>query len=359
MGSNDLFCQNNARAIEEKIIEFIVSLREKGLSRSAIRNYVFCVISFYKINDVVLNTAKISKFMPKFKKMKQDRAYERHEIHKLLNIADERFRAVILLMASTGMRIGAIPDLKIRNLKKLDNDIYKVTVYEGEKEEYFTFTTPECTNAIDNYIDMRKRYGENITDDSFLIRGQFNVRAPSKKQKQTIANTLFGKLRDLSNRSGVRDKTLPICHGFRKFFTSQLVESDLKTELRWMLEGHNLKGNDSSYVRTTEQRLLQEYMKAVNNLTINEENRLKIKVQLLEGEKNEITTLKKQVNETSSTLNDILDLLKLKVQNDLEIDDNEDQEQVNQITSIDKRLSQKGIKSHKYLVPSCFEIKES
>ena len=48
---------------------------------------------------------------------------------------------------------------------------------------------------------------------------------------------------------------IPIAHGFRKFFTSQLVEADLKTELRWLLEGHNLKGNDSNYVRVSEKRL--------------------------------------------------------------------------------------------------------
>ena len=46
MGGNDLFCGKNPKSIEEKIIEFIVSLKEKGLSHSAIRNYVFCVISF-------------------------------------------------------------------------------------------------------------------------------------------------------------------------------------------------------------------------------------------------------------------------------------------------------------------------
>jgi hypothetical protein len=96
--------------------------------------------------------------------------------------------------------------------------------------------------------------------------------------------------------------------------------------------------------------MLDEYMKAVNLLTINEENRLKIKVQLLEGEKHEITSLKKQVNDNASMLNDVLDLPKLKVQNDLELDDKRFSDQRNQIDSIDKRLSEKGIKNHRYLV---------
>jgi hypothetical protein len=32
------------------------------------------------------------------------------------------------------MRIGAIPYLGIGNLDKIDNDIYKITVYENSKE---------------------------------------------------------------------------------------------------------------------------------------------------------------------------------------------------------------------------------
>ena len=84
-------------------------------------------------------------------------------------------------------------------------------------------------------------------------------------------------------------------HGFRKFFSSQLVEADLKTELRWLLEGHNLKGNDTSYVRTTEKRLLKEYEKAINHLTINEENRLKKKIEVLEIEKSKLETIAKDV----------------------------------------------------------------
>jgi len=48
-----------------------------------------------------------------------------------------------------------------------------------------------------------------------------------------------------------------------------------------MFLGHKI-GLTSVYYKPTEDEMLAEYMKAVNNLTINEENRLKIKVDLLE-----------------------------------------------------------------------------
>ncbi|MFL6383448.1 MAG: hypothetical protein ACJ712_00580 [Nitrososphaeraceae archaeon] len=41
------------------------------------------------------------------------RAYTKEEISKLLPIADLRDRCLILLMVSTGMRVGAIKSLKI------------------------------------------------------------------------------------------------------------------------------------------------------------------------------------------------------------------------------------------------------
>ena len=121
------------------------------------------ILAFYKINDIVLNINKISRFMPDKRKSNKDRGYLHEEIHKLLDVADERMRTVILLLSSSGMRIGAIPSIRLRNIEKILIDsitsvIYKITVYEGEKEEHFTFCTPECAKAIDQYLEMRKRY---------------------------------------------------------------------------------------------------------------------------------------------------------------------------------------------------------
>jgi hypothetical protein len=61
---------------------------------------------------------------------------------------------IILLMASSGLRVGAIPLLKLRHLEKIDS-IYKITVYEGANEQYYTFCTPECASFIDAYLQYR------------------------------------------------------------------------------------------------------------------------------------------------------------------------------------------------------------
>ena len=57
MGS-DLFCDNNPRIIEQKIIKFIMELRKEKLSSNGIACYAAPIESFYAINDVTLNVKK-------------------------------------------------------------------------------------------------------------------------------------------------------------------------------------------------------------------------------------------------------------------------------------------------------------
>jgi intergrase/recombinase len=108
---------NNPRKVESKIIEFIISLRNEGKSYSAILNYLNPVKAFYKINDVILNSHKINKFLPEQVKVNKDRAYNHEEISKILDVADERMRVVTLLLASSGIRLGTIPTIKLHNLQ--------------------------------------------------------------------------------------------------------------------------------------------------------------------------------------------------------------------------------------------------
>jgi integrase len=77
-------------------------------------------------------------------------------------------------LASTGIRSGILRSLKIRDLNKID-DIYKINVYSGDKEEYITFCAPETAKEIDCYLEFRKRHGEKITSDSYLIVKKFNL----------------------------------------------------------------------------------------------------------------------------------------------------------------------------------------
>ena len=273
---------------QKQIVKFLMSLRERGLSFNSIRLNLHAIYHFYEMNDVPLNKKKINMFKGEFIKS-VDRAYTHDEIKKILNVSDLRMKSIILLMASSGIRIGAIPLLKLRNIQKV-NSIYKITVYEGSNEEYFTFCTPECASFLDAYLQFRSQNGEKLDEDSFLIRDQFDITDLEQirnKSKGITLNTIKVLVNTILIKSGVKSvdqtpgysrKEVSKSHGFRKFFTTQVVNSEVNPEIREMLLGHKI-GLASCYYRPTQEKMYQEYQKAFNNLTINEENRLKLKLE--------------------------------------------------------------------------------
>ena len=58
-----------------------------------------------------LNRKKLGKFLGEEAKAHKDCAYTLEEIHRMVDVADERMKTVILLLASTGMRVGALNNL--------------------------------------------------------------------------------------------------------------------------------------------------------------------------------------------------------------------------------------------------------
>lgn len=186
-------------------------MKQQKKSYFSILKHISPVLAFYKINDIVLNVNKMVRYIPAKKRANRDRAYRHEEIHKLLESVDVRMRAVILLLASTGMRVGALPLLRVRNLEKINliqgyGEIYKITVYENDEEEYVTYCTPECVKTIDDYLDMLRRYGEKIYPNSLLIRDQFDIRDPFviSKPRAIKPISLSNKIRDIAIRAGLR-----------------------------------------------------------------------------------------------------------------------------------------------------------
>jgi site-specific recombinase XerC len=139
------------------------------------------IFHFFEINDFYINTKKIKRFLPAEDESDyyaRDRPYSIKEIEQILLKCDVRARACVLLMVSSGMRIGGLKDLQIGDLKKIDEfGLYLIWVYNrSRKDRYYSFTTPECANAIDDYLAFRKRSGEDVSKDkSPLIRDLFNM----------------------------------------------------------------------------------------------------------------------------------------------------------------------------------------
>jgi uncharacterized protein YbcV (DUF1398 family) len=88
-----------------------------------------------------------------------------------------------------------------------------------------------------------------------------------------------------------------------------MAKAKVDTEIAKLLTGHTI-GVRGRYLNYSEDDLLQEYLKAVDSLTIDEENRLKSKVKVLENKNAEIESLKAKINSMQQTQDQFTELSK-------------------------------------------------
>jgi integrase len=298
--------------LEEMITKFLVKLNQENKTNAMACLDLAAIRHFCKMNKIRLDWEYLKEFKGKSQTRKRkasgkDGAYSHEQIKKILDLCDMRYRVIVLLMASSGMRVDAINLIQIKHLQKLDNGLYKITVYPGDGEEYFTFSSPECASAIDYYLDYRKRNGEQLTPESYLIREQFDINDVEQVRNRGFpikTNTIKNQLAVILVRAGIRTvdhqnghrsrHQVKTSHGFRKFFETQLIQSDVNLIVMKLLMGQDIK-LEASYFRPTEEFILSEYEKAIFDLTINPANRLQRKIDKLEVEKTQFEVLAKKI----------------------------------------------------------------
>jgi integrase len=264
------------------------------------------------MNDVTLNWKKINSYQGERVKVAEDRPYTHSEIQTLVGHATLRNRAIILLMSSAGLRLGAIPLLRIKDLEPLDKyQIYKINVYaKSIKSRYFTFCTPECRREIDSYLDYRRRWTERITDESPLFRLDYNIHKTTIAKpitvngiRDSIASLLIRSgLRRLHTEGKVKRSHIMANHGFRKFFETNAFKAGMDHMYLRRLMGQK-SGLEDSYLKLSEEELLEGdskhvgYVDVIDQLTIDESNKLRREVQTLKKEVTRFDKMEKQIQE--------------------------------------------------------------
>ena len=203
--------------------------------------------------------------MGEHEKTVEDRPYTHSEIQTLIQHASPRNKAVILLMSSGGLRVGAISTLRIKDLEPNDiYGIYKVSVYsKSRKSRYFSFCTPECRKAIESYLDYRKRWGERIGEESPLFRAEFNpdnnnVKPVSANRSKHLIDKI---LKDTGLRKpAIEGKTqrnhIMGNHGFRKFFETNAYKAGMEhMYIRSLMSQKS--GLEDAYLKLSEEELLE------------------------------------------------------------------------------------------------------
>jgi hypothetical protein len=121
------------------------------------------------------------------------------------------------------------------------------------------------------------------------------------------------RITELHSEKGKIRKNVKLTAGFRKFFDTQLIYSRVEPRMKELFMGHSI-GLDDHYFTPGESYVLQEYLKSVDNLTINEENRLRIKLDELTKKNDEIETMELKHREDMKSMREKMNQIMVMVQ---------------------------------------------
>jgi integrase/recombinase XerD len=294
----------------QQIVEDYVMEKRKVLSPNSLQLPIASLQFFFSLQDKVLNWKRIKKMIPEQVKKAGYSAYQNDDIKNMLVVAwSKRNMAFIHFLASTGCRIGAIPELKIKHLLDMPDSCKAVLFYEDTNEEYYGFLTPEASKALEEYLNERRKDGEPLNENSPVFRTGYSIGfQPVKALTLRGIESLMERLvKEAENRKKINRTRCNImsAHGFRKRFASIIkLDNKISWAVSERLLGHKCY-LDESYFVPTKENLFLEFKKVIADLTISDEERVKAENLKLKKEKSELEKNKLEIKEMKKRLEDI------------------------------------------------------
>jgi hypothetical protein len=303
--------QGDRRAAEDRLLGY-VKVNRGRLAPGSLRGHLAAVRSLLNYFELSLKWRRVYAAVPSGGHVALDRAPTVDEIRRLLGVCELRMKVAVLIMASSGMRVGGFDGLKIRDIVRLDSGCGRILVYAGEPEQYYSFISPEVLAFFEEYLELRRNAGEKLTPDSPVIRDKWSFQNRPNRIDPAIVKPLnSGAVRELITllyrKAGV-DRSVrrgrcefQACHGFRKWFKTQAQQVIRNPEDVEVLMGHR-----KSYYKPTLQHLEEEYLKALPYLTVAESEKLKRELEDREVKhKGDFTELRLAILEKDKEMRDM------------------------------------------------------
>jgi len=239
---------------------------------------------------------------------------EKEEIKRILLASDIRTRALIAVLASSGLRVG-VSALRLQ-LKHFLDDIYRdqacymleipESLTKGEENPHITFITREARDFLLAYLKKREAKGEKITPESYLftsVNGEpLTYRGALHLWERACINAGIDRRPVELPRADEKRQRYRYnvrLHSLRKYFKTTCSLLGVDRVAAEAMMGHSLTqfGIESvyDYCVSNKEWLRQQYMKAVPGLTFIAE--LPPGIQVVNGEAREqIKTLQEQVS---------------------------------------------------------------
>lgn len=285
----DALLNDTPEKVQTDIENYIMELKRMRSTKALVKATAYSLFHFYGMNRVILNEKIIKKLFPEQETKVGGGAYSTADVRKIIESVDDtkikkhkrwhwrkpRARALVHLIASSGVRLGAIPDLQYRDIEPIE-DTYSIRVYARTRHEYITFITPEARIALDEYLSKLdltpdlKIFGMNYDALRLCIYRlvkKANVSSITiKEQDECHYNRDEGDVWKHHQRHRL---DIPMAHGLRKRWNTIMKSNkDINNNLIELSLGHTSIALDEAYLKPTREALFAEYKKGIKDLTV-------------------------------------------------------------------------------------------
>ncbi|MCJ7814237.1 MAG: tyrosine recombinase XerC [Candidatus Atribacteria bacterium] len=254
---------NHVQYINQSIMrKYIVYLKKNNYSARSISRKISTIRSFFnfllregiiKINPIInLITPKINKKLPYFLYLQEvNKLIETPPRDTLLGIRD---RAILELLYGTGIRVGELVSLNIRDI---DLDEKTIRIFgKGSKERILPLGNPSI-KAVQKYLASRNLFRKNISinknDLNALLLNRFGGRLSARSIRRIIIK--YMKI------AGLNKKISP--HVLRHSFATHLLGGGADLRSVQELLGHESLSTTQIYTHITKERLKVIYNKSL------------------------------------------------------------------------------------------------
>ena len=306
------------RTLKKRLLNFRAHLYENLLPSTA-KTHFNRIITIYHHYEIEIH--KLPQFNEKNLRISEPISFQdlpdKKIIKQALKITTPVMRAIILFMSSSGCARRETLDLTIQDFINATseyhntNDIYEVIkqLYgrndiipqwrlkrKKTNKYYFTFSSPESTIEIINYLISEKR---KLEPQSKLLKTNENYLSEKFNEINTMLN--LGK-------SGTYNRFRP--HMLRKFHASRLYNDGLSLEEVDALQGRSKNETHTAYFMEDQHKLKEKYIEHLNAITINMDvNNLDIKSPDYIKLENELENKKQEVESMNDRLSAIENMI--------------------------------------------------
>ena len=305
--NNDSLISIDSKKTQEMIEDYVLYLRNRGLSCAMIRNSICSLKLFYSMNDIVCNWTKLNKMLPEKVKARGDKPYTTEQLRVILKqVSTSRlWTALVHFISASGVREGFSEELRIKDIENFKDGCKSVKVYADSKDEYYCFIHQEAVKALEEYFEYRTKKGEVLTPDSWVFT---TATTPTKPMSTNLISSWFSRIVE---RAGVyrgeyinKRYDIQIVYGMRKRFNTILKSnSDVNSNIAEKLIGHSTSiPLDNHYFKPTLEVIFEEYQKAIPDLIIDETMRLKQELEIKDRQLSSIEVKDQTINNMQHTI---------------------------------------------------------